>query len=125
MILTTQRKAMIDELKKLKTHPTADEFYEVIRRKIPKVSIASVYRNLDVLSNTGHVLKIETSGTRMRFDGDLSRHYHLRCSNCGKVIDFLPKGMDLLEKSVRDLKKLNRNLIDFNMEFTGKCGKCE
>ena len=125
MILTTQRKAMIDELKKLKTHPTADEFYEVIRKKIPKISIASVYRNLDVLSKAGHILKIETSGTQMRFDGDLSRHYHLRCSKCGRLIDFMPKGVDSLEKSVKDLKKRNRNLIDFNIEFSGKCGKCE
>jgi len=116
---------MIDELKKLKTHPTADEFYEVIRKKIPKISIASVYRNLDVLSKAGHILKIETSGTQMRFDGDLSRHYHLRCSKCGRLIDFMPKGVDSLEKSVKDLKKRNRNLIDFNIEFSGKCGKCE
>jgi Fur family transcriptional regulator, ferric uptake regulator len=125
VILTTQRRAMIDELRKLNTHPTADEFYQVIRKKIPKVSMASVYRNLEVLSSAGHIVKLDNGGTKMRFDGDLSRHYHLRCSECGRLVDFMPKGADCLEKSLRNMKKLNVDLIDINIEFTGKCSKCD
>ncbi len=124
MILTTQRKAMIEELRKLKTHPTADEFYEVVRKKLPKISIASVYRNLEVLSKTGHIMKLEAGGAQMRFDGDLSRHYHLKCSSCGRIFDFQPRGSETLEKSFGDMKRLNKNIIDMNVVFTGKCEKC-
>ena len=124
VILTTQRKAMIDELRQLKTHPTADEFYEVIRKKLPKVSMASVYRNLEVLSKSGHIMKLQSGGSQMRFDGDISCHYHLRCSECGRVMDYMPNGADSLDRSVREMRKLNSNISGMNIEFTGKCEKC-
>lgn len=124
VILTTQRKAMIEELKQLKSHPTADEFYEVIRKRLPKVSMASVYRNLEVLSKTGCIIKIQSAGSQMRFDGDLSGHYHLRCSECGRIIDFMPNGVDGLDRYVREMKKLNSGISGMNIEFTGKCEKC-
>ncbi|HCE44102.1 MAG TPA: transcriptional repressor [Lentisphaeria bacterium] len=124
MILTTQRRMMVDELKKLKCHPTAEEFYEIIRRKTPKVSLASVYRNLEVLSKSGLIRKVEVGGTQMRFDGDTSQHSHLKCSSCGRVIDFIPKGAESLDKYLRETKRLNRNVMDMNIVFMGKCGKC-
>lgn len=124
MILTTQRKAIVDELKKLKTHPTADEFYELLRKKTPKVSIASVYRNLEVLSSMGLIAKLETSGTKNRFDGDTSTHYHLKCSKCGGFIDYTPKGSKTLAKTLDKVKKLNMNINNFNIVFTGLCSNC-
>ena len=125
MILTTQRKTIVDELKKLKTHPTADQFYDILRKKTPKISIASVYRNLEVLSAAGMIAKLETSGDKNRFDGDTSTHYHLKCSRCGGFIDFTPKGSKNLDKSLDKIKKLNMNINNFNIVFTGLCGKCK
>ena len=124
MLLTIQRKAIIDELKKLKTHPTADQFYEVMRKKTPKISIASVYRNLEVLSSLGMIAKLEISGTHNRFDGDTSLHYHLKCSKCGGFFDFVPEGSESLSKSLDKIKELNMNIDNFNVVFNGLCGKC-
>ena len=124
MLLTTQRKAVVEELKKLRTHPTADQFFEVMRKKTPKISIASVYRNLEVLSSTGMIAKLETRGDKNRFDGDTSMHYHLKCSKCGGFVDFNPKGAKTLEKSLDEIKKLNMNINKFNIVFSGLCGKC-
>jgi len=122
--LTRQRKAILRELKKLKTHPTADEFYEHIRKRTPKISIASVYRNLEVLSLEGHVQKIECAGSQMRFDGDISHHHHLRCLKCGRILDFDPEGADILDKSLGEIRKLNKDVSGYKIEFTGQCGKC-
>ncbi|MFA6566893.1 MAG: transcriptional repressor [Victivallales bacterium] len=124
MVLTTQRKTIIEELKKLKTHPTADQFYELLRKKTPKISVASVYRNLEVLSSLGMIAKLETSGARNRFDGDTSVHYHLKCSKCGGFVDFVPEGSESLAKSLDKIKGLNMNIDNFNIVFTGLCGKC-
>ena len=124
MLLTTQRKAIVEELIKLKTHPTADQFYEVMREKTPKISIASVYRNLEVLSSMGMIAKLEISGTQNRFDGNTSMHHHLKCSKCGAFVDFNPKGSRNLLKSLDKIRKLNINVNDFNIVFTGLCGKC-
>ena len=52
---TVQRKVIVDELRKLKCHPTADELYEVVRRKLPRISLGTVYRNLEVLSANGEI----------------------------------------------------------------------
>lgn len=125
MILTTQRKTIIDELKKLKTHPTADQFYEVLRKKTPKVSIASVYRNLEVLSSMGMIAKLEISGDKNRFDADTSTHYHLKCSKCGGFVDFNPIGSKTLSKTLDKIKKLNLDVNNFNIVFTGLCSKCK
>lgn len=125
MLLTTQRKAIVEELKKLKTHPTADQFYEVMRKKTPKISIASVYRNLEVLSSRGMIAKLEISGTQNRFDGDTSMHYHLKCSKCGGFFDFIPEGSESLSKSLDKIKELNMNIENFNIVFNGLCGKCK
>ncbi len=125
MVLTTQRKVIVEELKKLKTHPTADQFYDVMREKTPKISIASVYRNLEVLSSMGMIAKLEISGDKNRFDADTSLHYHLKCSKCGTFLDFNPKGVKSLERSLDKIKKLNLNVNNFNIVFNGLCSKCK
>ena len=124
MLLTRQRKTIIRELKKLKSHPTADEFYELIRKKTPKVSMASIYRNLEVLSQTGHIMKIESCGCQMRFDGETNPHHHLRCLKCGRISDFMPDGAKLLDSSLEEMKKLNSCVCGYRIEFTGTCCKC-
>ena len=57
--MTHQRRLILDELKKLKTHPTADEIYVIVRKKMPRISLGTVYRNLEILSETGQIIKIE------------------------------------------------------------------
>ena len=76
---TVQRKVIVDELRKLKCHPTADELYEVVRRKLPRISLGTVYRNLEVLSANGEIQRLGLGRKQMCFDGNMSRHYHLVC----------------------------------------------
>ncbi len=76
---TVQRKVIVDELRKLKCHPTADELYEVVRRKLPRISLGTVYRNLEVLSANGEIQRLGIGSTEMSFDVNKSRQYHLVC----------------------------------------------
>ena len=68
-------------------HPTADEVYQVVRKRLPRISLGTVYRNLDVLSESGEISRLDRCGAQYRFDGDLEQHYHIRCSSCGRVDD--------------------------------------
>ncbi|MGC8659306.1 MAG: Fur family transcriptional regulator, partial [Desulfomonilaceae bacterium] len=52
---TSQRRIILEELAKLKTHPTANEVYEVVRKRLPKISLGTVYRNLELLSESGSI----------------------------------------------------------------------
>ena len=68
--MTYQREIILEELKKTKTHPTADELYTTVRQRIPHISLATVYRNLETLANSGLVRKLEVIGRQKRFDGN-------------------------------------------------------
>ena len=81
--MTRQRAVILEELRKVKTHPTADELYSIVRERLPRISLGTVYRNLDFLADTGEIRRLEAAGTTKRFDGDISWHQHVRCIHCG------------------------------------------
>ncbi len=67
-----QRELILEELRGLTCHPTADELYELVRKRISNISLGTVYRNLELLAANGVILKIETGG-KNRFDGMATR----------------------------------------------------
>lgn len=66
--LTTQRQIILEELAKVKTHPTASELYDMVRKRLPRIGLGTVYRNLELMADSGMILKIEVGGTQKRFD---------------------------------------------------------
>ena len=83
--MTNQREMILKELKKSKEHLSADELYERIRKRMPRISLATVYRNLEILSEAGIVSKLEIGGRQKRFDYDVEKHDHIYCVNCNRV----------------------------------------
>ena len=67
---TKQREVIVEELTRLRTHPSADELYAIVKKRLPRISLGTVYRNLDLLSREGVVHRLEVGGSQMRFDGD-------------------------------------------------------
>ena len=124
MKITMQRKILLDELKKLKSHPTADEFFVILRKKLPKVSLGSVYRNLEALSSTGMIRKLECAGSQKRFDGDTSEHYHTRCGICGKVSDYIGDGASRIGEVLKKVCE-EESFNGCNLEFFGTCTNCK
>ena len=92
--MTRQRGLILEELRKSSSHPTADEVYMMVRDRLPTISLGTVYRNLEILSEMGYILKLESCGTQRRYDGDRKNHYHIRCLHCGKVDD-LPENVGM------------------------------
>ncbi len=84
---TRQRMLVYDAVMQLDTHPTSEEIYNAVHDKCPKISRATVYRNLNVLADEGKILRIEIANAPDRFDRTTSPHCHFRCSCCGKVFD--------------------------------------
>ncbi len=82
-----QREAIIRVLQSSKTHPTAREIYEMVRKELPNISLGTVYRNLAALSCEGDILSIAVGDGFEHFDGDVSPHLHLHCRKCGHTID--------------------------------------
>lgn len=120
--MTLQRKIILEELKKVKTHPRADEIYAMVRKRLPRISLGTVYRNLEVLSELKEIQKIESLGTLKRFDGTPENHYHIRCIKCDRIDD-APFNIETgLEKQIRPLTDFT--IIGHRLEFIGICSEC-
>ena len=65
--MTSQRRVILEELAKVATHPTADELYQQVRRRLPRISLGTVYRNLEVLASAGKVSKVCPADRQRRF----------------------------------------------------------
>ncbi len=120
--MTVQKKLILETLKGVKTHPTADELYSLLKKKLPKISLGTVYRNLEQLSEKGIIKKLDSIDSQKRFDGDISPHYHIKCIKCGKVGDIHVSPISLPKEVVEhtDYKILNHDL-----ELTGICSSCQ
>ncbi len=119
---TRQRRVILEELRKLKTHPSATDLYEIVRQKLPRISLGTVYRNLELLASSGEILKLESGGGQARFDGNPEHHHHVRCSVCGRVDDVhQPVGDDALGK-IGTLE--GYRIADYRLEFIGVCPQC-
>ncbi len=120
--MTKQRRTILEELRKLPSHPTADELYRLVRKKLPSISLGTVYRNLEILSDCGIIKKLELAGTSKRFDAIVSNHYHVRCEECGAVADIQLEPMVAIEKAARKLS--DYEIVSHRLEFTGICSQC-
>ena len=120
--MTNQRQVILEEIQKVNTHPTADEVYEMVRRRLPRISLGTVYRNLEILSACGSIQKIGPLSSQMRFDGMTKKHYHLRCIYCGSVEDAPIDPMENLENAI--CEKSDYSIIGHKLEFIGICPKC-
>ena len=121
--MTSQRQVILRELKKVYTHPTADEIYIIVRKVIPHISLGTVYRNLDILSETGLVRKLECAGNQRRYDGNPERHHHIRCIECGSVADVSPDMVTSFEFSPDRISSWR--VVDHQIVFLGVCGSCQ
>ncbi len=119
--MTKQRSVILSELKMVNTHPTAEELYTIVKRKLPKISLGTVYRNLDVLAETGKIRKIFSTGSIRRFDADMSEHSHARCSECGKVVDIFN---DSNFSSQKQIQVEGFHIITTSIEYEGICFEC-
>lgn len=123
MRLTTQRQIILEELAKVKTHPTASELYDMVRKRLPRIGLGTVYRNLELMAENGMILKLEVGGTQKRFDATTETHYHIRCTGCGKVDDIDTPVMDELVREAAE--STSYTILGHHVEFSGLCPTCQ
>jgi len=119
---TRQRQAILEELREMRSHPTAGELYRSVRQRLPRISLGTVYRNLDILAETGQVVKLASADQEARYDGNPAPHAHLQCEACGRIED--------VELVVPALAELARSEIHgyristYSLLFAGMCPAC-
>lgn len=120
--MTKQRRVILEELRKENIHPTADQLYEMVRKRLPHISLGTVYRNLEILTSLGEIQTLEISGSQKRYDGIPQKHYHIRCINCDRVDDAPIAPLNRLEDELYGATVYT--IMGHRLEFLGLCPAC-
>lgn len=120
--ITPQRHAILEYLIETMSHPTADDIYKALEHKFPNMSVATVYNNLRVFRESGLVRELTYGDNASRFDFVTTKHYHIICESCGKIVDFHYPGLDEVEHLAAHVTGFKVN--SHRLEVYGTCPDC-
>ena len=122
MKATHQRTEILRELAGTEDHPDAETVFRSVRKRVPAISLDTVYRTLKLFEEKGLIVRMGAMKERARFDANTSRHHHFVCTQCGLVRDFYDEALDSLTAS-RDIPEMG--CVDsVYVELRGVCRKC-
>ena len=117
--MTGQRRLIIKVLENSKDHPDVETLFERSNKIDNKVSIATVYRTVKLLQNSGILEKLEFNDGRSRFEDAVRKHHdHLIDLDTGKVIEFIDEEIEHIQKKIAN--KLGYDLVGHKLELYGK-----
>ena len=120
--LTHQRIEIFREAARTGDHPDAETIFKRVRKRIPTISLDTVYRTLWMLNDMGLITTLGPQRGRVRFDANASPHHHFICTKCGKAGDFYSKKFDDLE--VPEQVSRMGEVATTHVQFRGLCSRC-
>jgi len=124
---TNQRKDIYDFfLKNQDKHMSAEEILSEIEKGNSEIGLATIYRTLQLFTDTGIIVKHDFDDGRSRYelktDNDVHNHHHLICKNCSKIIEVKEDLLENIENQIQEIYKFN--IIDHDVKFYGLCEEC-
>lgn len=123
MRFSQQRENIKTGLKKFCTHPSAEELYSRLKPENPTLSLATVYRNLNYLAKKGEIKRIDGLSDQIHYDHNTHEHFHIICTDCGKIMD-LPSEMSQGVKKVLDNQD-KFEITSYDIVVKGICHECK
>lgn len=117
-----QRDLIKEFLKSRTDHPTADIIYRNVRQRNPNISLGTVYRNLTLLAKDGEINRLNMGDGVDRFDADTTPHYHLLCTECGRVVDLKMGSIDSIQDQAA--AHFDGHVAGHVTYFYGTCSVC-
>jgi Fur family ferric uptake transcriptional regulator len=121
--MTIQKRIIMEELEKTRKHPTAESLYGEVKKRLPEISMGTVYRNLEILTQNGTAQKLVDSKRKNRFDGNPEIHFHIECSSCGRVDDLPENIAEVLKKDID--QETGYEVNGYSLYFYGLCPGCK
>jgi Fur family peroxide stress response transcriptional regulator len=121
--LTHQRLEIFRELAATEEHPDAETLFRAVQRRMPTVSLDTVYRTLWMLRDLGLVTTLGPQRDGARFDVNVEPHHHYVCVQCGLVRDFTSEALDALP--VPDAIEGFGTVVGAQVEVRGLCAGCQ
>lgn len=120
--ITPQRTEVFREVARTDEHPSADVVMKRVRRRVPNISLDTVYRILYRLEDEGLISRVQVSSDRLRFDANSDRHHHFVCSRCGMIRDFNSADVDRMP--LPDKVQSWGRIEDRHLQIHGVCQDC-
>ena len=120
--VTDQRRLILEAVRGTEAHPAAEWVYRKVRRRLPRISLGTVYRNLKLLVEQGLIQELGSGGFG-RYDGNLARHHHFTCQVCGRISDLVEPVDRSLDRRVTSRTGLE--IWHHRVEFYGRCAACQ
>lgn len=120
---TEQRAAVFRYLASTDVHPTADEVFLAVRKTLPAISLATVYKSLETLVGCGLAVKLSYADHSARYDGRTDPHHHARCVVCECVLD-LPGEISRGEIDALRGTAGSFTVTGYRLELSGYCSVC-
>ena len=121
--LTPQRRAVLEAVQRAPIHPDACWVYDQVRRRLPNISLGTVYRSLAVLRDAGLIQELPQAGGPTRYDANIEAHQHIVCSQCGRVADVEVGDLTALRELVARTAGF-AEVVGERLEFYGRCSEC-
>jgi Fur family peroxide stress response transcriptional regulator len=122
LTLTAQRRAILEAVLELDSHPRADQVHAALARRRLRVSRATVFRTLESLARLGIITRACHPGSAVRYDCRTERHHHLVCLRCDRVEDLTDTRLDAL--ALPDTRRFGFVVEDFRVQLRGICRRC-
>jgi Fe2+ or Zn2+ uptake regulation protein len=119
---TVQKRAILETVLDLESHPTADQVYDLVTRNSPDISRTTVYRALEGFARLGIITKACHPGSATRYDANIGLHHHLICLHCDAVVDISDAALDAL--TIPDTSGFGFEVRDFRVHLRGICRQC-
>ena len=120
--LTAQRRSILEAFLGLRRHISAEELYELIRKKYPSIGQATVFRSMKLLVDAGVAQTSGLGGRKVCYEPNRKHHDHLICTRCGKVEEFRS---DPIEREQEKIAQSHGFLLKAHrMELFGSCDQC-
>jgi Fur family peroxide stress response transcriptional regulator len=122
MSVTHQRLAVYRALLEDASHPDAEKIHQRIRKDLPSISLATVYKAIDALMVAGKIAEVDAPRSATRYEAVLEPHHHLICDVCGHIEDLHVPEFSRLRPAARDLGKFEISAC--SVQFHGRCAGC-
>ena len=125
MLRSKQREKILDIFLKTEEHPTIDDLYNLVRKKDPKIGLATIYRTMEVICDAGLARKVDFGDGNKRYEHKYKHqhHHHLVCLKCGKVIEIASSKLEEIQRQLA--KKHDFTITRDTMKIFGTCRTCK
>ena len=121
---THQRRVIYETVMSMHGHPSPELIYDAVRRKIPSISLATVYKNVRTFLDSGMLREVSLHHGSLRVEPNESEHHHIVCVRCRQITDLEPDGISAAPARIKQRLPRGFRVTRIAVDVLGICASC-